>query len=123
MLVIRVVENDVDYDEAMERLSVLMDLNPEKGTPEAAELRGIALLIADYEKRQNYMPTYDVTPLDIIKFFMEQNELTPKDMIAYLGSASKVSEVLSGKRGLSLTMIRKLHKGLHIPAELLIRSI
>lgn len=123
MAYVKVIENKADYDEAMERVHYLADLDPKDGTPEAHELDALVAVIASYEEAQGYMPTDDVTPLDIIKFFMEQNELTHKDMIAYLGSASKVSEVLSGKRGLSLTMIRKLHKGLHIPAELLIRSI
>ena len=56
----------------------------------------------------------------MILFRMEQNGLTAKDMQQYLGSPSKVSEVLSGKRPLSLTMMRKLHKGLGIPADILL---
>ena len=87
---------------------------------EAEEFEILALLAENYESKHYPIDTGSVTPLDIIKFRMEQNGLTAKDMTAYLGSPSKVSEVLNGKRPLSLTMIKKLHKGLHIPADLLL---
>ena len=81
-------------------------------------MRLLALLIHDYERRT-------VPPVDLIEailFRMNQMDLTRKDMIPYLGSESKVSEVFSGKRRLSLMMIRKLHKGLGIPLEVPIKE-
>ena len=95
-------------------------LDHEMTEAEAEEFEMLALLVKNYEDKHYKIDTSEVTPLDIIKFRMEQNGLTAKDMTAYLGSPSKVSEVLSGKRPLSLTMIKKLHKGLHISADLLL---
>ena len=60
-------------------------------------------------------------PIEAIKFRMDQQGLAKKDMVEYFGSASKVSEVLNGKRPLSINMIRKLNKGLGIPADILIQ--
>ena len=61
-------------------------------------------------------------PIAALRFRMEQQGLRPKDLIPYIGSKSKVSEVLSGQRPLSLTMIRKLVAGLHLPAEVALRE-
>ena len=67
-------------------------------------------------------PTELPDPVEAIKFRMEQQGLTQKDMKPYFGSDSKTSEILNGKRTLSLLMIRKLHEGLDIPAEVLIQE-
>lgn len=117
---IPLIRTEDDYIQAMQRLDLLMDsdLNEE----ESLELEALALLIQAYERKHYTFPTDDVTALDMIQFKMEQNNLTPKDMGVYLGSPSKVSEVLSGKRPLSLTMIRKLYHGLGIPAQLLLAN-
>lgn len=120
---IKIIKTYEDYSEAMARLSALMDLNPTPETDEDLELQALAALIEAYEDKHFHIDTSKVTPLDIIKFRMEQNGLTQKDMTAYLGSPSKVSEVLSGKRPLSLAMIKKLHHGLKIPADLLIGTL
>lgn len=118
---VKIIKNHADHRAAMDRIAQLMDLNPTPGSDDALELDALAVLVEAYESREGFFAiTEPVTPLEVIKFRMEQNGLTPKDMISYLGSKSKVSEVLSGKRGLSLTMIKKLHHGLHIPAELLL---
>ena len=76
------------------------------------------MLIEAYEKE--HYPIDPPDPIEAIKFRMEQQGLSYKDMQQYLGSASKVSEVLSGKRPLSLNMIRKLYAGLGIPYEVLL---
>ncbi|KAE9527954.1 MULTISPECIES: helix-turn-helix domain-containing protein [Testudinibacter] len=117
---IKLIADEQDYREALVRLSELMDLEPEVESEQDLELNALALLLEAYEAKHYPFPTNDVTALDIIKFKMEQNDLNAKDMVAYLGSPSKVSEVLSGKRRLSLTMIKKLHYGLGIPADLLL---
>lgn len=117
---IKIIKTHEDYREAMARLTTLMDLDPMPETDDDLELQALAVLIEAYENKHFHIDTGKVTPLDIITFRMEQNGLTPKDMTAYLGSPSKVSEVLNGKRPLSLAMIKKLHHGLKIPADLLI---
>lgn len=117
---IRVIKTEQDYQEAMDRLSSLMDAEIVEGSSEEAELELLALVIHSYEKSQ--VAPVIVDPIDAILFRIEQLGLAKKDLAPYIGSASKVSEVLSRKRPLSLTMIRKLHAGLGIPAEVLIRD-
>ncbi|MBC8947084.1 MULTISPECIES: helix-turn-helix domain-containing protein [Xenorhabdus] len=116
----RIIKSDEDYDLAMIRLTELMDLNPEENTPDSDELELLALLIERYESV--HYPTEKPSPLDAVLFRMDQAGLTRKDMEQYLGSASKVSEVLSGKRKLSMAMIQKLHYGLGIPLDVLIQK-
>ena len=120
MDMVKIINSDTDLETALTRLGELMDLNPAPESDADLELQALAALITAYEDKHYKIDTSEVTPLDIIKFRMEQNGLTAKDMTAYLGSPSKVSEVLSGKRPLSLAMIKKLHKGLHISADLLL---
>ncbi|NLE99790.1 MAG: ImmA/IrrE family metallo-endopeptidase [Anaerolineales bacterium] len=118
MMDIKVIKNETEYEAALARAEALMDAAP--GTPESDELELLAVLIEDYEAQAYPINLPD--PVEAIKFRMDQQGLTGKDMRQYLGSASKVSEVLSGKRPLSLTMIRRLHKGLGIPAEVLLQE-
>lgn len=96
----------------------LMDAEP--GTPEDALLRGLSDVVDAYEKRM--YPIEPITPIDAIRFRMDQMDLQQKDLIPYIGSAPKVSEVLSGKRGLSKRMIQRLHEGMSIPLSLLIQT-
>ncbi|MEN9847985.1 MAG: hypothetical protein RL368_725, partial [Pseudomonadota bacterium] len=109
-------KTESDYNEAMARLSELMDA--EENSADEAELELLALIIEDYERKN--VPAPEVSPVDAILFRMDQMGLRQKDLIPYIGSLSKVSEVLSGKRSLSLNMIRQLHRGLGISAEVLI---
>lgn len=85
---------------------------------EGNELEVLAVLLKRYERNNSTLTHLD--PVEAIKFCMEQQGLKRKDLTPYLGPLSKVSEVLSGKRSLSLNMIRKLCKGLDIPADMLI---
>ncbi|ENN8375998.1 hypothetical protein ACAX46_001396 [Providencia rettgeri] len=117
---LRILKNDSDYDEAMERISELMDLNPEVDSDDGNELEMIALLIEDYEKKNCYIEK--PSPIEAIKFRMDQSGMSQKDMIPFIGSASKVSEVLNGKRPLSINMIKKIHSGLEIPLDILIQN-
>lgn len=114
----KLIKTPKDHAEALQRLDVLMAGNPAAGTAEGNELELLAHLIAQYEK-QNHDLGFP-TPLEAICFRMDQQGLKPKDLVPYLGSPSKVSEVLHGKRPLTLAMIRRLHEGLGIPAEVLI---
>lgn len=98
----------------------LVDLDPVPGTPEAERLDLLALVVRDFESKR--FPRRLPTPLEAIRFRMEQQGLTQKDLVPYMGSKSKVSEVLSGKRPLTLSMMRALHTGLGIPADALLHD-
>jgi HTH-type transcriptional regulator/antitoxin HigA len=112
----KVIKTEDDYDVALSRIEELMDLEPNSEV--VAEMELLATLVEVYEAKVYPMP--DVDPIDAIRFRMEQQELKQKDLIPFIGSKSKVSEVLSGKRSLSISMIRKLHEGLGISLEVLL---
>jgi HTH-type transcriptional regulator/antitoxin HigA len=113
---LKVIRTEEDHKAAMVRIESLMDA--EAGTPEGEELDLWVTLVHAYEEKVYPIGLPD--PVDAIKFRMEQAGLTPRDLIPYLGSPSKVSEVLSRKRPLSITMMRRLHEGLGIPAASLL---
>lgn len=113
----KILNNDAEYAEALARVSALM--SAEAGTREAEELALWAFLVADYERRVDAMDAPDA--LSAIRFRMEQAGLSPRDLEPYIGGKGRVSEILSGKRPLSLAMIRRLHDGLGIPLEALVR--
>lgn len=117
----RIIKTEQDYEEAIARLSALMDESPKKGSKSEAELELLALVIEDYERK--IIPEVHISPVDAILFRMDQMGLRKIDLVPYIGSISKVSEVLSGKRPLSLNMIRRLNKGLGISAEVLIGNL
>lgn len=112
----KIIRTEAENEAALARIEELMDAAA--GTPEGEELDLLSLLVWNYE--QEHYPIGSPTPLEAIEFFMDQKGLTNADMVKYLGSPSKVSEVLSGKRALSKTMIRKLVEGLGIPADILL---
>ena len=107
-----------DHAAATARITRLMFLDPAPGSPESDELEILAQIVENYEKQHYDLGHPD--PIDLILFAMEQRELSKKDMIPLLGSASRVSEVLGRKRPLTLPMIRNLHHGLKLPLEVLI---
>jgi HTH-type transcriptional regulator/antitoxin HigA len=113
----KIIKNEAEYDAALERIDAVMNAAP--GSSEEEELELLAILVEKYEQERYPIELPD--PVEAIKFRMEQEGLTRKDMIKYLGSQSKVSEVLNYKRPLSLAMIRALTDGLNIPAEVLIQ--
>jgi HTH-type transcriptional regulator / antitoxin HigA len=119
VIVTRVIHNDTEHRDALAALDRLLVLDPEDGTPEADELDLLALVIETYEKER--FPITPPDPVDAIRFRMDQAGLSQRDLVPYIGSKSKVSEVLSGKRPLTLTMIRALHEGLDIPADVLLQ--
>lgn len=112
----RLLKTESDYTEALKRVDELFDSEP--GTPEAEELELLVALVELYERE--HFPIDAPDPVAAIQFRMEQEGLSNEDMIKYLGSKSRVSEVFSRKRGLSISMIRKLVAGLNIPAEALL---
>jgi HTH-type transcriptional regulator/antitoxin HigA len=114
----KLIKTKEEHDAAVERIAKLMECDPRAGTPAGDELELLAHLVADYEKKHHSIGLPD--PLTAIRFRMEQEGLRPKDLAPYLGGANRVSEVLAGKRALTVPMIHRLHHELGIPAEVLV---
>lgn len=115
---ISVIKTASQHREILERVNALVDFDPIPDSPEGKELEVLTVLLKDYERRE--YPIAPPSPLAAIRLRMDQMELTPKDLVPFLGARSRVSEVLAGKRPLSLAMIRALHEGLRIPLESLV---
>jgi HTH-type transcriptional regulator / antitoxin HigA len=118
---VKIIKSAKDYEANMARLSELMSLDPKPNSREENELELLALVIQDFERQT--VPPVKADPIESILFRMDQMQLTRKELIPYIGSISKVSEVLSRKRPLSLPMIRRLNQGLGIPADILIEDV
>lgn len=116
----RIIHTDAEHHEALAALNRLMDIDLESGTPEADDLQLLALVIEAYEKERWPIGLPDA--VDAIRFRMDQQGLTQRDLEPYIGTRASVSAVLSGKRPLSLRMIRALHEGLGIPLEVLVQE-
>jgi HTH-type transcriptional regulator/antitoxin HigA len=114
----KMIKTEAQYEAALKRIARLMDAVPGTARFDALELW--SLIVSDYEDGHYRIEHPD--PIVAIRFRMDQMGLKQKDLVPYLGSRSKVSEVLSGKRPLSLAMIRKLHEGLGIPLQVLVRE-
>jgi len=115
---IKPIRNDDDLHTAFKRLELVYQA--QDGTPEADEMEILVTLIEAYENK--HYPVSAADPVEAIKFRMEQQGLTAKDLELYIGSSGRVSEVLNRKRRLSLQMVKRLHHGLHIPYESLLAS-
>jgi len=109
----RVIKTEAQYEATLARIEEIFDAVP--GTPQGDELDLLVLLVETYEDEKYVIDLPD--PIAALCFRMEQQELRPKDLIPYIGSKGKVSELLSRRRPLSLTMIRKLVVGSLLPAE------
>ena len=115
---IKPVRTEQDYEDALARIDALMDAAP--GSPEFDELDILVDLVELYESKHE--PMGYPSPLAAIEFRMEQGNLRPRDLIPFIGSRAKVSEVLSGKRAITMSMARALHQHLGIPADVLLRE-
>lgn len=115
---IKPIRNDEDLHAAFKRLERVFQ--SQAGTPGADEMEILVTLIEAYEHKNYPMEATD--PVEAIKFRMEQQGLTARDLEPYIGSSGRVSEVLNGKRRLSLGMVKRLHDGLHIPYESLLAA-
>jgi HTH-type transcriptional regulator/antitoxin HigA len=113
---IRLIGTAADYKEALAEVDRLWDAKP--GSPDEAKLELLAMLVHNYERSREPLPPLD--PVEAIKFRMEQQGLSRKDLLPVFGTTARVSEVLGGKRALTLDMIRKLHARFGIPLESLI---
>jgi HTH-type transcriptional regulator/antitoxin HigA len=114
----KVIKTAAQYQATLACIDKIFNAKP--GTAKGDELEVLLLLVEKYEEGE--FPIALPDPIAAIRFRMEQANLKPKDLTPYLGSKSKVSEVLRGTRPLSLTMIRNLTTGLGIPAEVLLQT-
>lgn len=117
---IKVIKTEQDYKEAIKLAGELISRDPDPESAEGEQLSLLSALIEDYESKT--FPATLPNPIEAIKFRMEQADLKPTDLIPYLGSRSRVSEILSGKRQLTIDMVRALSEGLGIPAKVLIKQ-
>jgi HTH-type transcriptional regulator/antitoxin HigA len=117
-MISRLIKNEEDYEKALARIEALMDAEP--GTRDMEELELLTALVEMYEDQHYAISPPD--PIEAIKFRMDQLGLTQKDLVPYIGNKSKVSEVLNGKRSLTLAMMRSLNKNLGISAEVLLKE-
>jgi HTH-type transcriptional regulator/antitoxin HigA len=115
---IKPIRSDMDYKAALARIDALMDAKAD--TPEGEELDVLVDLVELYEAK--HVPMGYPSPIAAIEFRMEQAGLTQRDLVPFIGSRAKVSEVLSGKRQLTMPMARALHEHLGIPAEVLLQD-
>ena len=112
------IRTEADYQAALARVNTLMDAAA--GSPEGDELDVLVDLVALYESRR-YEIGYP-SPVEAIEFRMDQQGLSARDLVPLIGSRAKVSEVLAGKRGITMSMARALHRHLGIPAEVLLQD-
>ncbi|MFK8251662.1 helix-turn-helix domain-containing protein [Ancylobacter terrae] len=118
MTPIRPLRNEADYDAALAEIAACFEHEPAPGTPEADRFDLLALVIEDYERRR--WPVEPPAPLDAIRYRMEMGGFSQADLGRLLGARQRASDILNGKRPLTLAMIRRLHAAWGIPAEALI---
>lgn len=118
---VKAIRTEADYLEALRQVSELIDLDPERDSPEGERLEVIGTLVQAYEAEHHAITPPD--PIEAIRFRMEQSGMSVKDLVPFIGPLNRVYEVLSRKRPLTLNMIRRINKGLGIPAEVLITQI
>jgi HTH-type transcriptional regulator / antitoxin HigA len=118
MMNIKIIKTEKEYEEALARIEELFDIIP--GDPKEDEFDLLCVLVKKYEDENYKIDLPD--PIEAIKFRMEQSGISRKELAKYIGSVSKVSEILNRKRSLSLSMIKALHEGLGIPADILLKD-
>ena len=111
------IKTQRDYRNALKEIEGLR--TAKRNTPEGDRLDVLVTLVEAWERKHYRFDLPD--PVEAIKYHMDQNELEPRDLIPFIGSRNRVHEVLNRKRPLTLKMIRRLHEGLGIPAESLIK--
>ncbi len=116
----RILKTNDDYKSALTEAESLISLDPDPGTDMAERLDLLLLLVEKYESEKFPIDLPD--PLEAIKFRMDEQGLKQRDLIPFIGSKSKVSEILAGKSSLTVSMIRALHQELGIPAEVLLQE-
>ena len=117
-IVIKPIRTEEDHKRALARIDEIFDA--EEGTSEGDELEVLVDLVMYYESKTVEIGFPDA--ISAIEFRMDQANLTQRDLIPYIGSRAKVSEILSGKRSLTMSMARMLHEHLGIPADVLLQK-
>ena len=120
LIIKSLIKTEADYENALERVDTLLNSNVKKGSPDGDELELLIVLIEAYEKE--HYPIPPPHPIEAIKFQLDQMGISEPELDKMFGSRSRKSDILSGKRKLSLSMIRVLHDKLKIPAESLITA-
>lgn len=118
---IKPIRSEADYKEALALVSSLIDLDPDPASPEGEQMEIVGTLIEAYER--THYSIAPPAPVAAIKFRMEQQGLTIKDLEPLIGKSNRVYEVFSGSRTLTLPMIRRLHQALKIPVDVLIQEV
>lgn len=113
---IRPIRTKTDYKHALARVEALWNAKPH--SREEDELEILYVLIEAYERE--HFPIAPPDPIEAIKFRLDQLGLKNSDLVKYLGLKSRVSEILSGKRKLTVAMMKKIHHGLGVSAESLL---
>ena len=116
---IKPIRTDADHKAALNEIAGLMAADPELGTPKGDRLDVLATLVESYE-RTNF-PVEPADPVEAIRFRMEQQGLTARDLVPVIGQLNRVYEVLARRRALTMPMVWRLHQQLGIPAQSLIR--
>jgi HTH-type transcriptional regulator/antitoxin HigA len=111
------IKNRRDHRRALKDIEGLM--SAKRNTPEGDRLDVLVTLVEAWERKQYPFDLPD--PVEAIKYHMDQNGLQPRDLIPFIGSRNRVHEILNRRRSLTLKMINRLHRGLGIPAESLIK--
>ncbi len=117
---LKIIKTKDDYVAALASIDRLIALDPEPGTSDADELEVLTVLLKDYEGKR--FPVQLPDSIEAVLFRMEQMGLTQRDLVPFIGSRARVSEILSRKRPLTLGMLKALHVGLGIPAAVLLRG-
>lgn len=114
------IKNNQQYEDALARAYTLMQKDLKVDSKESDELEILSILIKEYENE--HYPIPKPGPIEAIRFRLEQMNMSELELSEILGNRSRKSEILSGKRKLSLAMIRKLTERLHVPADVLIQT-
>jgi HTH-type transcriptional regulator/antitoxin HigA len=118
MKAIHPIKTDADYQAVLQEIETLFDAAP--NTPEGERLDVLTTLVEAYEEHWHYTLPYP-DPIEAIRYYMESRGVSEQDLEPYIGRGRQVTAVLQRQRPLSITMIRNLHKGLGISAEVLIQ--
>ena len=116
---IQPIRTDADHQAALNEIAELMVVDPELGTPKGDRLDVLATLVEAYERA--HFPIEPADPVEAIRFRMEQQGLTARDLVPVIGQLNRVYEVLARRRPLTMPMVWRLHQQLGIPAQSLIR--
>ncbi len=118
---VRTLRDESEYEAALKAVRPYFDDEPDADTPAAANFDALVLLIEDFERRHYPIPR--ATPVEVLKFVMETNRYSRADLIEVIGSKSRASDLLNGRREINLDQIRRLSRAWHIPAGALLGDL